>query len=279
MNEGRVSVHVTSKDRHGELYGMLCTLWRQSFRDWDLVLLDDGSGTPITSCHYLMVLLNQFKLEGHKVCIVRNDKSWGVCAARNLCIDKDPFDDAYTCRLDDDIILAPNYLTRLLNGISVGYDVMTGIVPVLGTPEIERDVKYVEQVICKHEFDAQGTLVVRNDDLAYGYLDTVILPCDQFRTNALYRTILHKEGIRYPDNLTTVGFREELWFSFRAILKGHRIGAHTGAKCWHVRAPSGGTRRQDYSQCVALDEETTNKWVREKFEKEGDFLKRYHEGF
>lgn len=270
---GRVTVHIASKDRHSELALLLQSLRMQSFQGFDVLICDDGSGSPVASCDFIAKLVQRMKLEGHVVQVFRLDKSFGCCYARNFLIDNDKLGNKWTCRLDDDVTLTSEYLEHLLLGTTCGYDLVTGVVLQMEQPEMVREIKRVEPVICKHEFNDKGELVVRNDDLWMRYDQCNIVQCHQFRTNCLYLSKLHEEGIRYPTNLSSVAFREELWFSVQAILKGHKIGAYTAAICHHFKTPSGGNRRKDYADCVKLDEETTNKWLKEMWTKHGDFFK------
>lgn len=273
MNAGRISIHVCTRDRHSEVSLLIQSLRTQSYQAWDLLLLDDASGTPITNCQFLMYLINRIKIEGHKVKVLRNDISNGVCAARNRCIEEDDFDDEYVCRLDDDVIIERNYLEDLKEVLYAGYDIASGVTPQMEQPEFEREVVHVGPIINKHAFDGEGNLIQNNDDCGLSYSSEEVLPTHQFRSNALYKKIVTDSGIRYPKHLTPVGFREEGWFSVQALLKGFKIGVNTGAKAYHFRCPSGGTRRQDYAQCVQLDDETFRKWMKEMFLKHGDFLK------
>lgn len=271
----RTSIHVTTKDRATEVSLLLTSLRSQTYQDWDIIILDDGSGTPLGQFSFFISLTSQLKLEGHKVKVLRNDQSQGVCNARNFLIESDDFDNPLTCRLDDDIVLKEDYLARLVDVVEAGYGIATGVVPLLGVPELVRESERVGEIVCRHELDKEGSLVLRNDELAYCYDLAQVLPCDQFRTNALYKSEIHKVA-RYPDCLTPVGFREELWFSFKALIAGYTIGADLGAKCWHLRTPSGGVRRDNYRECVLQDEETTNRWVKEMYLKHGNFLEKNH---
>jgi hypothetical protein len=119
---------------------------------------------------------------------------------------------------------------------------------------------------------------MNKDDCGFRYLDdniNNIFPTHQFRTNCLYKKEI-QEKVRYPDNLTTVAFREEGYFSFGAILEGYKIGVDVGAISWHLRCPSGGNRRIDYNECVSLDDETFRKWIKRKFETYGNFIEKYN---
>lgn len=267
----RVSIHVANKDRHSELALLLQALRNQTFQAWDIIILDDASGTPLNHCHFLSVMINRLKMEGHKVKILRNEFSNGVCAARQRLIDEDTFFNHLILRLDDDCLPEPDYLLRLINVIGAGFDVATGVIPLLGHPEWKREVKFVEPIICQHSFDSEGNLVEFKDELGYCYLESRILPCHQFRTNALFkREVLEK--VRYPQTLSNVGFREELWISAQCWLNGFKIGCDTGAVAYHIQAPSGGCRDTEYGFKVQLDDETTRKWLKEQFNAKGDFF-------
>ena len=274
MNKRRISIHVCTKDRHSEIAILLQSLRTQTIQDWDLILIDDASGTPLNTHHPSMTLVNRLKNEGHKIKIIRNHKSYGVCNARNRCIEEDTFDNEYVLRLDDDCVPEGDYFEKLLEVIDKGYDMATGLIPLIAYPELVRESKRVGQRICLHEINKEGELITRKDELAYAYDDKdLILPCHQFRTNCLYKKEITDKGVRYPDTLSKIGFREELWFSFRAQIKGYSIGAHLGAVAYHFQTPSGGCRAPDYSECVQLDEQTTNKWVKKMYKEHGDFLK------
>ena len=214
------------------------------------------------------------KLEGHKFVILRNERSDGVCAARqklNEYVLKHSKSE-YIARLDDDVILEKDYLERLLNAIKQGYDVASGITPLFGSPELKREVSFVMPVINKHSFDSGGNLIEAKDDCGFSYIEEAIIPTHQFRSCALFKREV-VEKIKYEDNLTRVGFREEGFYSFRSIIAGFKIGVDVQAKAWHFAAPSGGTRSPEYAQNVQLDDETFRKWCKKQYEKHGDFLK------
>jgi len=275
MND-RITVQMTSRDRHSEVALAIQSLRTQTYQNWDLILQDDASGTPMNMSHFLMNLINRIKLEGHRVKLIRNNRSDGVCAARNNIIENDDLENTFVLRCDDDVILESDYLERLMKVIEKGYDMASGIVPVVGSPELERESKFLGPMINEHQLDEEGNLIGNKDECGYSYLQTGIHPTHQFRTNCLYKQEV-QEKVKYPKHLTTVGFREEGFFSFSAIIEGFTIGVDTGAKAYHLITPSGGVRREDYNQCVQLDDESFKKWIKEKFKDHGNFLKTYEE--
>ena len=275
MND-RVTIHVATRDRATEVSLLLEALRTQSYQDWDLIILDDQSGTQLNQFHFFNALISRIKLEGHKVKILRNDISTGVCGARNKLIESDDFDNKYVLRLDDDCIPRWDYISDLVSLIeNKKCGMVTGVIPLLMYPEIVRSKDNVkDDVICRHTFDSEGNLTERKDELAYCYEEGIPYKrCHQFRTNVLYLKEITDKGVRYPSNLSRTGFREELYFSFQAQILGYQIWADLNAVAYHLQTPSGGTRCQEYNQNVQLDEETCNNWVKEQYNKHGDFLK------
>jgi len=273
--DNRITIHIATRDRWTELCLLLQSLRTQTYQNFDIIIIDDASGGLIIQCQPLMSLVNRLKLENHIVKIVRIDQSFGCCYARNKCIEDDDFDNPLTLRLDDDVILEPTYIEKLLEGINKGYDMITGLIPILSNPRIIRQIKRLGPVMNLHEFDKDGNIIKQNDECGYCYNESKLIPTHQFRTNCLYKSKINKE-IKYPDNLTTVAFREEGFFSLSAILKGYKLAVHTGAIAYHLQTPSGGNRRPDYSQCVQIDNETFLKWCKKRFKETGDFLKKYN---
>jgi glycosyltransferase involved in cell wall biosynthesis len=255
----RVTIHITTKDRATEVAMLLQSLRTQTFEDWDLILLDDASGTPLISFQFIQSIINRLKLEGHRIKILRNDFSKGVCSARQRCIDEDTYDNDYVLRLDDDCLPEFDYIQKLLWVLQdYKFDIATGVIPLISVPEFKRGK--TPELICEHKVDSKGNLSAK-DELGYCYLNRGVVPCHQFRTNALFKKEV-LEKVKYPINLSNVGFREELHISFQALLNGFRIGCDTGAVAYHLQTLSGGCRDPDYSAKVALDHETTMKWVK-----------------
>ena len=269
-----IDILVTTKDRHSELSLLIQSLLNQTYKDWDLYILEDGSGTPMFNCYFLQKIIQDAKLKGHKVMQIRNEISVGNCKAREQLrqVQKEKGIGEFVCRLDDDVILEKSYLQKMLDVIHSGFDLASGVTPSFGMPEFIREVKYVKPIINYHEFDKEGNLIKFNDDCGMEYDEGIILPTHQFRSCALMKAEVSHE-IAYEDNLSFVAFREEGFYSFRAILAGYKLGVHTGAKAYHLQCPSGGTRLQNYMQCVQLDDETFKKFAKKQYKKRGDFLK------
>src|SRR3990167_3097881 len=151
---GRITVHCTTKDRHTEVSLLLQSLRTQSVHEFDIIVLVDSSGLLLIQCYFFMSIVNRMKIEGHKIKLLRNEISQGVCHARNTLIENDDFENEYVYRADDDTILEADYFERLLKVISSGYDLASGIVPYNGMPELKREVKNVKPIINRHVLEA-----------------------------------------------------------------------------------------------------------------------------
>jgi len=267
----RVTIHLCTKDRHAETALLLQSLRTQTYQHFDVIVVDDASGTPVAQCYFVQALLNRLKLEGHRVKQYRIPFSQGVCYARNKAIELDTYGNGYACRLDDDCIIEPDYLERLVKVIDAGYDVASGVIPLMAHPELFRETRFVKPIINEHQLDSEGTIIRNNDDCGYRYTESMVLPTHQFRTNALYKREV-QERVRYPDFLSFVGFREEGFFSFKAQIEGYKIGVDTGAVAYHLQCPSGGCRSRTYAQDVQQDDAVFREWTKKQYIQKGDFL-------
>lgn len=268
----RVSLHICTKDRPTELALLLQSLRTQIYEDWDLLIIDE-SQNPITNSGFLMKIINRIKLENHRVKIIHNKYSLGVCQARNMAIDNDTFNNKFTARLDDDSILDDSCLKELYITLNTTkYDLVGGIILNISYPKIIRakTPKIINEHIIKN-----GKLIENKDECAFAYDKTKIVPTHQFRTYCMYNSKLH-DNIRYPTHLSNVGFREEGFFSFKAILNGYKLAINTRVVAWHMQCEIGGVRDEKYSEKVASDDKLFREWIAKKYKQHGNFLTKYN---
>ena len=277
MNK-RINIGILTKDRPNELYGLLISLRNQTYQDWDLTILDDASGTPYLNFHFIAVTVNRLKAEGHRVNFLRSQISKGISVGRqklvDYCLENSECD--LFARLDDDTILEPDYLEKLIEVIDAGYDLASGVTPPFSNPVMERSIEFVSPIINRVVLDDEGNFIVNCDDCGNSYLEDAIIPTHHFRSACVCKREVY-EKVRYEENLTPCGFREEEFFSFRMILEGFKLGVHTKATMWHIMTPSGGDRRQNYSDLSVQNQIMLNKQVKKWFKKYGNFIKTYNE--
>ena len=260
----RITIHVATKNRHTELALLLQSLRTQTYQKFDVIILDDASDTPVANAYFLNYLINRLKLEDHRFQFIRRDQSFGVCNARNFIIENDRFNNDAVCRLDDDVIIEPDYLEKLVHVLEEGYDIASGVTPPMANPDFEREVSFVKPFLNRVETDKDGKLTNYTDDCGMSYLSEEILPANEFRSCALMKKSVI-EKIEYPKTLTTVGFREEAFFSLKAQNAGFKIGVNTSAKAYHLLCPLGGVRDQEYQQKVQTDQKTFEEFVKKNW--------------
>jgi len=261
-----IDILVPSKNRVAEICVMMQSLRTQTFKNWNLFILDNCSQVSYASNHLFNVIVSRLRLEGHKVKLLRNEIDYGNCFNRNRLneIQLKEGTGNLSMRLDDDILVEPDYIERLLKVIESGYDIASGVTPLCGMPEWEREVKVLDGEINKTRFDEDGNILVFGDDCGYSYIESKIFPAGHFRSCALYKSEINGK-VRYPDNLSKYGFREESFFSLKCRILGYKIGVDTGAKVYHIQTPSGGSREITNNESIGMDDATFRKWVKKRF--------------
>lgn len=276
----KIDIMICTKDRPTELALLLQSLRTQTFQNFDIFIMDDRGGMQIQQHHFLVAVINQIKLDGHIVTIWRNDIPLGVTRLRRNIVEKIMAvgKGNSILRLDDDNILESTYIEKLIETLDAGYDIASGLVPCCGTPFIKRENKFVKPFISDVKMNDKGEITHFGDDCGMLYLEEEIIPSPNFRSMALIKKEVHK-NILYEDNLGFCSFREEQWFSFRAILAGYKIGINTGAIAYHLNTPSGGERTKEYQTGCQTNHNLLNEFCKKQFAEHGDFLEKYKEKF
>ena len=276
----KVDIMICTKDRPSELGLLFQSLRTQTHQDFNLFIYDDRSGVPIANHHFLAVLINQLKLEDHNVIIWRNEIPYGVTRLRQMMVDKilEYSDGEAILRLDDDNLLEPDYIERLVNCLEDGWDIASGIVPCAGIKTIKRETKYVKPFISDVRLDDNGNIKYFGDECGFEYMEKEVIPSPNFRSMALIKREVH-EKVKYEDNIGFCSFREEQFFSFKALLEGYTIAVDTGAVAYHLNTPSGGERTQQYYDGLQKNHDLMNKWCQKIFKEKGDFLEEYRSKF
>jgi GT2 family glycosyltransferase len=210
----------------------------------------------------------RMRLENHKIFLRGTDFPHGVSKARQAIVDWALEDDyEYFLRVDDDVILEPDYLEQLFEVLNEGYDIASGVTVPMTGPILKRETKNVGSVINKVILDENGNYIFNGDDCGCEYLDKKIMPAHHFRSCALMkRSVMEK--IKYvPTPLSTHGFREEQIFSYKAQIDGLKIGVNTKAVNYHQMTPSGGERFPNQVDLTKFNQEQFEKWTIENKDK------------
>ena len=135
----KLIINIASRERPGELALLLQSLRTQTYQDFDIYLLEDvPEGKSFLDFYYVGYLITGLKLEGHKVFYERTSFPHGVSRARQVLVDKSLEKGyEYTLRLDDDVIIEPDYIERLMK-LTDRFDIISGVTPIM-PPSFIRD--------------------------------------------------------------------------------------------------------------------------------------------
>lgn len=276
----KVDIMICTKDRPTELVLLLQSLRTQTFQNFDVYIYDDRSGMQIMQHNFLTSIINRIKLENHIVTLWRNDIPLGVTRLRRNMVDKilEVGNGDLILRLDDDNLLEPDFIEKLVETIDAGYDIAGCLVPHCAIPFIKRETKYVKPFISDIKLNDKGEIVYFSDECGMEYIEKEIIPSVSFRSMALMKKEVHQK-VKYEDNLGFCSYREEQFFSFRALLEGYKIGIHTGAIAYHLNTPSGGERTQQYYNGLQINHELLSRFCQRVYAEKGDFLEEYRKKF
>lgn len=264
----RITVHIITKDRPAEIAMLLESLRHQSFKDWDLIIVDE-SKTPIVNYHFVTNLINALRLEGHKLSLQRSEVP-GVVANRNQSFrtEEAEFNNKYSVRIDDDSICNEEYLIRLFDVAEVDEKIgaVGGIVPLLGAPPICLATRNLKNGVFNHITWEDGKLKEIGDDGGMQWKDYLqhqnLFPSHHLRSSFLINNTAAKEVGYYDPAYQGSAWREETDLCLKLLKQGYKLYTDIGAICWHNRAPSGGLRTmsaEDYRQSIQILEEYFNK--------------------
>jgi len=272
----KIDIMICTKDRPTEVAMLLQSLRTQTFQNFDIYIFDDRSGAPLQQHHFLQSIINRLKLENHCVTIWRNEIPYGVTRLRQIMVDRilEVGNGNLILRLDDDNLLEPHFIEKLIETIDNGYDIAGCLVPHCSSPFFKRENKFVKPFISDVRLDSNGNIIYFGDDCGIEYLEKEIIPSPNFRSMALIKKEVHNK-VKYEDSLGFCSFREEQFFSFKAILEGFKIGIHTGAIAYHLNTPSGGERTKNYYDGLKKNNEIRNNFCKKIYNEKGDFLEEY----
>lgn len=255
----RVSLHICTRERPAEVYGLLVSIFNQPFNNYDIVIIDE-SDQPIRNQKYINDMLTRLKFDGHGIIYVHNTIRNGISAARNLAVEKDLFKNEYIIRIDDDSIVATDYIQRLVNVIEKDKEgvigAVGGLVPTFGIEQWRR-LPHNTDLFEKIEFKENGIFVSDNGGTLWD--PQHILPSEHLRSSYLFRRSAWEKVKGFDESQGGfTGWREETVFCMDLAWAGYGIVIDLGALCHHVRTFRGGgsglVADPNYQQTQALNE-------------------------
>ena len=243
----RCSIHIVTRDRPESLALLLTSLIFQTYKNWDMVILDNSRNTKINNYYLIRTIINRLQLEGHRFHVIENnDEHRDIGKYRNQVIEADPFKNNIGIRIDDDSICEPNYIEILMNGFTDNkIGIVGGIVPYLFYPKtyILQPEKFNEIPSFFVPWTDHCTNFVRfidNDGKDLHYKKTYF-ESGHIRSSYAYRIDLAKK-IRFHEWSGPTGYTEETVFCIKTWLNGYKVIINPNAVCWHTAYIVGGGR-------------------------------------
>jgi len=240
-----IDVCIPTKNRPTHLALALSSLYHQTYRGFDVIVVDD-SATPVSTVPIIKLWSKMLADNGIKVTFYRGTGA-GPQSAHNVSLHKTRKE--WLLRFDDDCYIAPNYIEKLLGpgkeflsnqkvgavGGSVpyvrGYDVLDTAPP----DEYGKMLKQPDGTVVPYE---QQT-VVYNVPGAY-YVTHI-------RSSFMYRVAAAGDVGGYPTEYSNVGHREETHFTAALHFAGYDCIVVPSAVCWHFQDYEGiGGIREGY---------------------------------
>jgi GT2 family glycosyltransferase len=269
----RLTIHIVTKDRSSELGFLLESIRRQTYQNFDIVILDDSRPVPVIQTHtFINMIIDRLIEDGHKVIYDVSPEVLGVCQARNYAFEIDTTNNPLVLRIDDDSILESDYLERLVKIMedkSVG--ACGGIVPNYAPPRVIRDANILK-IFNKITFDSEGNINMA-DDGGYEYENNKVLLSHHLRSSFIMRREIHEQIGKYPLDYGISGFREESIYCLKIAYAGWKMMTDTGAIAWHLRCPSGGVRHANYVQEVQMADQHFKDEVKKLYKEKGEPFK------
>jgi len=272
-----VDIMIASKNRITELCLCLQSLQHQTFKNFNIFILDDASDVQYDTQHTFMSLINHMKQEGFNILLFRNNiQNLGVCGARNHLIEKcNMFNKGnIRGRIDDDVILSNDYVERLVKVIEKGYDMSSGVTPYMLLPSVVRRTEFVKPIINDIEVTENGDLLNLRDDCGAMFYDDEVIPAKHLRSCFFYKSEVN-DSVMYEKGLSMTGFREETFFCLKSAFNGfNKMAVDTKAVAYHIQHPAGGCRdkmqQEQYTKNVNADHDKFLKWLKRTWLLKGD---------
>lgn len=233
-SRSKITVGIPTKDRYESLSHTLLSIAFQTVKPYEIIIVDDSDDRKdiraISQYQHILKLLDEYKIKWQVV--FKNQK--GPHHSHQLVqeISQTPL----IFRVDDDCVLEPNVLEKLLEKMVDGIGAVAPLVLMTNTIDIPPN--------------------------AENKIDNIHAPNIQWfkwsgirEVDHLYSCFLYRKGIDiYELSLSPVSHREETIFSHKIKRAGYKLLVNSEAKVWHFRCEKGGIRSHQSKKFYDDDE-------------------------
>jgi GT2 family glycosyltransferase/intein/homing endonuclease len=254
----RCMIDVVTRDRHPYLGVLLGSLLNQTFKEWDIIVEIDDTDESVLRNHLIMSLMHRFHHEGHGWSVIRSHRQGPhVAHDRTLRMTAErPHKYKLVCRVDDDLVLRPDYLEHMygmfLEDKGCNIAAVSGVLPDPNRPESEQTAP----ASYEHDVNYAGMI---DHNVPWPYVcfyppGTKPRPVEHLYSSFMYRLELGMAIGGYCRLFSQIGHREESDFSYRFHLAGYRQYVQPKSVGFHFQAPAGGIRSMDIAEKQRLAE-------------------------
>ena len=227
----KVTIVIPTKNRYDALAMTLWSLYNQTFKDWDLLILDNSDERIDVREHHLIgQILDMMLRAGNGWQLLFNDEP-GPQTGHQLGLDTSETE--FIWRIDDDEMAQPDTLERLYNAISKDKNI-GAIAPLVLLPDSQK-IDFVPWTAGKIGW---ADYCFQNQDCTFDKLVDV----EHLHSSFIYRREVGLEIGGFFQGFSRVGHREETDFSYRIHKAGYKLLVDTGARITHLKMSTGGIR-------------------------------------
>lgn len=243
----KILIDITTRDRHDHLTALLLNLSSQTIQNFDVRINDDGSDESLIYNNFFLAVREKLCINGHIVDLYRGLRKGPHIGHQNNLDFAHAKGYKLVCRIDDDILLEPDYLEKLFNCF---VNDENGQIAAIGGVYLDpRKKKEQQHVPADYE-----TNPIYSMSLDHNWMNPFIQLWDdkiQLReAEHLYSSFMYRTNVAiavggYNKSFSAIGHREESDFSGRFFFAGYKLFLHTKAIGWHYNSPKGGIRAFD----------------------------------
>ena len=271
MKSPRIEIVIPTKNRYEFLALVLQSLTNQTYKEWDLLIIDDTDKPfDINNLPFIFPFLRWMEHNKHDWRLLFGRKA-GPHKSHQLSLEQSRSN--YILRIDDDCIIKESYIEELVKSMlskehcgAVGGIIIdpskSNIIQMMPkdadlTKEFSGNIWEDEQSNPYHSPSLQW----------FYHLDDTLKPVQHLHSSFLYKKAAALAVGGWEDmNLSRVGMTEETWFSYKLFKAGWSLYVAPRAIAWHLKSPSGGVRtdqeKEDLSKLYYNDRAIFAEWYK-----------------
>jgi len=271
IKKKKILINIHTHNRPDALAVNLTGLYFQTFRDFDIMIVDDASEEPIEEDPLIKIFAERFKHEGDKLTFIRMEENRGIATNRALILDKIKEYD-YVMDLNDDHLMEHNCISKLVRTLAYDNVVAVGTAtPMFFWPYETICRPYTGQVI--NDMWTKGDQIMLKRGIDYLYMKGDMPINEPLEQPHVSQFMYKPESLkRLPKKYSILGFTEETDLALRlAKNSGKRLVFQPDAISWHMQYEVGGIReikpaahKQMINDDWKLFNKTWYRWVKEK---------------